>query len=296
MLTIPDFFQHKKKGWFKYLFLHEKPQMTDNKEQKIVVYTELRDTDQNLILHGLKLAAIFKKELCLLYNYHPKHKKKHGEFREKLREYAAVVRNELPQQKISTLLFSENESRLPDQLAVDYEAIIFVLNIKNFKSYSKALAETSVPFIFVHPESNIKNYDHLVQPIDMRKEVSDSSLWCSYFGRFNNAEIVTIAANDKTKEAQHKVSKNAELTRKLYRKFKIKHKLYKGNKSSLRNVFEALDLALASDCNLLVILGSSSITPLDLLIGLPERKIVNRAGKLPVMVINPRKDNYILCD
>lgn len=270
--------------------------MAENKDQKIVVQTELQESDNNLILHGLKLAAIFKKELCLLYNFHPRHKKKHGEFKEKLQNYAAIVRNEVQQQKISTLLLSETESRLPDLLAEDYEAIIFVLNIQNFKDYSKALAETPVPFIFVHPESNIKKYDHLVQPIDMRKEVSDSSLWCSYFGRFNNAEIVTIAANDKTTEAQQKVSKNAEFARKLYHKFKINHKLYKGNKSSLRNVFEALDLALASDCNLLVILGSSGITPLDLLIGLPERKIVNRAGKLPVMVINPRKDNYILCD
>lgn len=279
----------------KYIFV-KKYIMTENKEQKIVVQTELQESDNNLILHGLKLAAIFKKELCLLYNYQPKHKKKHQKFNEILESYAAVVKNELPQQKVSTLLLSENQTRLPDVLAEDYEAIIIVLNIRNFKNYSKALAETSVPFLFVHPESEIKDYNHLVQPIDMRKENSDSSLWCSYFGRFNNAEIVTIAANDKTKEAKQRVKKNAELTRKLYKKFNITHQLYKGAKSSLRNVFEALELALASDCNLLVILGSSSITPLDLLIGLPERKIINRAGKLPVMVINPRKDNYILCD
>ncbi|HYQ56826.1 MAG TPA: hypothetical protein VEP89_05700 [Draconibacterium sp.] len=270
--------------------------MTDSKEQKIVVFTELKETDQNLILHGLKLAAIFKKELCLLYNYQPRQKKHHENFKLQLQNYATVVKKEVPQQKVSTLLLAENLTVLPDILAEEYEAITIVINTTTFKTTSSALAETSVPFLYVHPESEIMNYNHLVQPIDLRKEVSDSSLWCSYFGRFNGAQIVTVAANDKTREAKQSVSRNAELTRKLYKKFKISHKLYKGTRSSLRNVYEALELAIASDCNLLVILGSSSITPLDLLVGLPEQKVLKHAGKLPVMVINPRKDNYILCD
>ena len=92
------------------------------------------------------------------------------------------------------------------------------------------------------------------------------------------------------------MARNVKLSTKLYREFGITHKIYKGGKSSLRNVFEALEMALVSDCNLFVMLGSSSITPLDYLVGLPERKIVKQAGKLPVMVINPRRDNYILCD
>lgn len=270
--------------------------MTVSKEQKIVVYIELSDTDRNVILHGLKLAAIFKKELCLLYNYPAKQKKQREQLKEKLQDYATVVKQEIPKLKVSTLLLSESPTQFPDLLAEDYEAILFVFNSLNFKRYSKSLAETSVPFLFVHPESKIADYNRLVQPVDLRKETSDSSLWCSYFGRFNNAEIVTIAANDKTKEAKNNVNKNAELTRKLYKKFKITHQLYRGSKSSLGNVFEAVELALASDCNLLVILGSTSITPLDLLIGLPEKKVITQAGKLPVLVINPRKDNYILCD
>ena len=270
--------------------------MTDSKEQKIVVFTELSDSDQGLIVHGLKLAAIFNKELCLLYNYLPKQKKQRDAFKQKVQNYAAIVKQEVPKQKVSTLLLSESQARLPDLLAEDYEAIIVVINSLNFKNYSTALAETSIPFLFVHPESKIMDYNHLLQPIDLRKEISDSSLWCSYFGRFNAAQIVTISANDKTQEAKQNVMKNTALTRKLYKKFKIVHKLFRGSKSSLHNVFEALEMALVSDCNLLVILGSSNITPLDLLIGLPEKKVIKAAGKLPVMVINPRKDNYILCD
>lgn len=270
--------------------------MTANKEQKIVVLTELKAADNTLILNGIKIASVFKKELCLVYNYKKSEKKNHEKFKNELQNYLGPIKSELPGLKISTLLLSEQWSDVPDILADDYECIFLIANAFQFKRYSKALSESSVPLLFVRPESKIMDFNHLVQPIDLRKETSDSSLWCSYFGRFNNAEVVVVAANDKGKADKHELAKNVSLTSKLYRKFKIQHKVYKGVKSSFRNSFEALELALASDCNLLVILGSSAITPLDLIIGLSERKIIQGAGNLPVLVINPRKDNYILCD
>jgi hypothetical protein len=33
-----------------------------------------------------------------------------------------------------------------------------------------------------------------------------------------------------------------------------------------------------------------------LLIGLPEKKLILKAGNLPVLMINPRKDSCVLCD
>jgi len=133
-------------------------------------------------------------------------------------------------------------------------------------------------------------------PVDIRKENSDAALWCSWFGRFNKSEVVVIGANDKDREMQKMVGHNILLAKKLFNKFQIRHKVYKGIKSSLGNAFEALELAKSSESDLLVILGSSTITPLDWLIGLPERKIIKQAEQLPVLFINPRRDNYILCD
>lgn len=269
--------------------------MSEQKEQKIVVLLELNATDQTLIRHGLKLAFIFKKELCLTFNA-PKRQKNHAEAREKLGDYAQVVKQELPGMKVSTLLLSESSAELSDVLAENHEGIIIVANSMKFRQHSGSVTESSIPWLFVHPESAIEDYNKVVQTLDLRKENSDNSLWCSYFGRFNQAEIVAVAAKDSSKEGKINVARNVKLSTRLYREFGITHKIYKGGKSSLRNVFEALEMALVSDCNLFVMLGSSSITPLDYLIGLPERKILKQAGKLPVMVINPRRDNYILCD
>jgi hypothetical protein len=270
--------------------------MTATRDQKIIVLTELKPTDNSLILNGIKIAFLFKKELCLLYNYRKKDKKFHSDFKKTLQSYVVPLKKDLPHLKVSTLLLSESKSDLSDVLAEKYEAIFMVANSIQFKRYSRVLSDSSIPLLFVRPESKIMQFNHLVQPIDLRKENADSSLWCSYFGRFNQAEIVVVAANDKGKKEKRQLANNVEQARKLYRKFKIQHKIYKGSKSSFRNSFEGLHLALSSDCNLLVILGSSVVTPLDLILGLPERKIIQRAGNLPVLVINARKDNYILCD
>lgn len=271
--------------------------MAEVEQQKIVVLLSLSETDKNLILNGIRIATIFKKELCLCYNYLKKEKHSKEVLREKLLSYLNPIKNELPGLKISTLFLSERLTYLPEKLADDFEAILLVANTNEFKKYKKSLEESSVPFLFVNGKDEyLSEFKKIILPIDLRKENSDSVLWCSYFGRFNSSGIVVIAANDKNKDEQRQLSVNLALSKKLFQKFKIEHKIFRGTKSSLRNSFEGLELALSSKSDLLVILGSSVITPLDLLIGLPEKKIINRAGNLPVLIINSQKDNYILCD
>ncbi len=271
--------------------------MSESKAQKIVVLLTLENTDKNLIINGIRIASIFKKELCLVFNSDKKSINNAGEVKQKLAAYLVPIKNELPNLPVSTLITANKPRNLPEKLADDYEAIILVAGSENFSKYAPAVEESPVPFLFVNENSeHFSEFKKVVLPVDLRKENSESIVWTSYFGRFNEAALVVVAANQKNKDDQQQVKYNAALAKKLFQKFKIEHKIYKGAKSSFQNAFEALDLALASDCDLLVILGSSVITPLDRLIGLPEKKILRKAGNLPVLIINPRKDNYILCD
>jgi hypothetical protein len=265
--------------------------MDNNIEQKIIIFVEFSAPDKTLIYHGLKLAQIFQKQLCLFYNIPRKQKKHYLQYKEQLNTYV----NELRDINVSSLLLSSSFKQLPLLLTEEYEGILFVANALN-KRYLSLIPDCTVPVLFIHPDSQVIDYNRLIQPVDIRKEIGDTTLWCSYFGRSNDASIVSLVANDKTRENRYNIQKNIENCKNIYDKFKIHHKLFKGKKNSLGNAFEALETALSSDCNLLVILGSSSITPLDLLIGLPEKKIIKKAGKLPIMVINPQRDNYILCD
>lgn len=271
--------------------------MAENKEQKIVVLLSLTAADKNLILNGIRIAGIFGKELCLCYNYTKKEKSEKEILKSKVVSLTNPVKNEIPELRISTLLVSENLKFLPEKLADDFEAIFLVAAASEFSKYAKSVAESPVPFLFVNEKSEqFSAFKKLIFPVDFRKEIADSALWCSYFGRFNSSAIIIFAANDKGKDEQKQVKTNISLGKKLFQKFDIQHKIYKGTKSSFKNSFEALEIAHLSECDLLVILGSTTITPLDLLIGLPEKKIVKKAGSLPVLIINPRKDNYILCD
>jgi hypothetical protein len=271
--------------------------MQEVKEQKIIVLLSLSNTDRNLIMNGIRIATIFKKELCLCYNIQKREKLQKPALKEKLAHYLGPIKHERPELAVSTLLMSERTIDLPEKLADDFEAILMVTGANEFKKYAKSLAESPVPFLFVdEKEVHAPEFKKLIIPIDMRHENSDCILWGTYFGRFNSSVVVVVAAIDKGKDAQRQVKVNVALCKKLFQKFNIEHKIYRGTKSSLQNSFEALDLALSSNSDMLVILGSSVITPLDLLIGLPEKKIVKRAGKLPVLIVNPQKDNYILCD
>jgi hypothetical protein len=271
--------------------------MSENKEQRIIVLVSFNESDKGLILNGIKMASIFRKELCLVYNYPKKRKTEKEKFRDELIEYTNPIRNEIPGIKISTLLISESKADLPEKLADEFEAILIIVPASKFSMHSKSLSESAIPFLFVNENrDSVPEYSKLILPMDLRKEASEGALWGSYFGRFNTSEVIIVAANDKGKDAQKQVTKNVVLSKKLFQKFEVRHKIFKGVKSSLGNSFEALDLALKTKCDLIVILGSSTITPLDLLIGLPERKILKRAGELPVLMINPRRDNYMLCD
>lgn len=270
--------------------------MGEIKNQKIAVLLQLDTSDKSLILSGIKIASIFEKELCLVYHFTKKEKEKRDQIRQKLQEYLLPVKNKIPDMKTSTLLVSGRLSEMPELLADDYEAIMIITEAFRFKTYSRAAASSPVPFLFINSDAPVSSFRKIVLPLDIRKENSDTALWCSWFGRFNRAEIVAVGAADKGKEMQKMVGQNILLTKKLFNKFNIQHKIYKGKKSSLGNAFEAHELAKSSESDLLVILGSSTITPLDWLIGLPERKIIRDAKNLPVLFVNPRMDNYILCE
>lgn len=270
--------------------------MNETKEQKIAVLTTLTSSDKTLILNGIKIAAIFRKELCLVFHCKKKDPKNRAIFKQKSDEYLVTAKKELPALKSSKLIITGPVAEIPELLADDFETILLVADAENYSHLATAVTESPVPFLFIDTENKLSDFKKIVQPLDLRKENTDSSLWCSWFGRFNGSEIISVAANDRDKDDLKQVAQNVLLAKKLFNKFSITHKVYKGRKSSLGNSFEALDLAKSSGSDLFVVLGSSVITPLDRLIGLPEKKIIRQAKGLPVLLVNPRRENYILCD
>lgn len=270
--------------------------MEEKKVQKIIVFITFSPGDGNLILNGVKLASIFRKELCLACLAKKKKDEEIRFLKQKLKQYILPLSGEIPELKTSVLVLRESIRLIPQVLADDYEAILLVADSAQYKTYAKAVTYSPVPFLFVSTKAPLSSFKKIVLPVDLRKENSDSALWCSWFGKFNRSEITAIAANDKNSESQKLVTRNIMHAKMLFQKLNVSHKIYKGTKNSLQNSFEAMEYARANGSDMLVLPGSSVITPLDLVIGLPERKIIRDSDDIPVLLVNPRRDNYILCD
>lgn len=267
----------------------------NKKEQKIVVLTTMSPADRNLILNGVRLALIFRKELCLAYPVEKKRTEKIPVFKQSLHDYTLPVQREFPALKTSVLILKKAPAVIPQMLADDFEAILFVADSAQYKKYSKAVTGSPVPFLFVNDQIALSSFKKIVLPVDLRKECSDSVLWGSWFGRFNQSEITVVAANDNGSDARRQVTRNVMQAKKLFSEFRIPHKMYQGEKGSFQNSQEALAFARSGQADLFILTGSSVITPLDRLIGLPEGKIIRHTA-MPVLLVNPRRENYILCD
>lgn len=263
--------------------------------QKIVVYTTLEEGDTPLILCGAKLASVFNKELCLFYQARGA---SHSlEIDKKLEKYRQALKRDIPGLPVSAMVATFKEERLAAALADEQEAILLVAGAGQFRQLSSGLMASPIPFLFVsekHPFHSA--FDKVIFPVDLRQQNKDAMKWILYFGKYNHSEIVAVGANDKSKYNRHQVDGLLSGLKNVLVKANIPHKIYRGTRNSLSIHNEGLAAAQQLNAGLLVLLGSSAITLLDLVLGLPEEKIVRRAGPIPVLVVNPRRETYLVCE
>lgn len=263
--------------------------------QKITVLMSLNPADTNLMLAGIRLTVSFNKELKLLYVAQTN--KAEQEVLPELEKYARTITVKVPGINVSFSVIIRPGKNFARIISDDLETIILVAGSSKFKELSGHLRKSPVPYLFIdEKEPFTSDFGKAIIPVDMRSQNKDSLLWAVFFGRNNHSEIIAIGANDKSKEARHDVAKHLHSLKKLLAKTNVPHKIYKGSRGSLSIQREALDTALQLNAGLLILLGSSYITWLDRLIGLPEEKIIRSAGKLPVLVVNPRRETYLVCD
>lgn len=269
--------------------------MTQVSEQKVVVVCDFSDHMNEVIVHGARLADVLRKELCLLSFWNGKGDK--NELFRRVGSLTSSLQTRLSTLHISHLVLKGSLRYNINELVESYEAVLVVLHQSKIGGYMKAFRESSVPFLFVNGnEPEYLQYKSALVPVDFRKASKDASLWASYLGRFNKTLIQIVYAHETASEEMQKLNRNVEFFRKFLSSLNVRHLLVAGNSSSWRICDEALARASEWKGDVLIFSGSSNINLLDLLIGLPEKKLVRKAGKLPVMLINPRKDICMMCD
>ena len=263
--------------------------------QKIVIYTSLTEGDSALIQAGIQLAIRFEKEICLYHQVTGVYQE--TLINDKLREYRKSIHQAFPEIRISMLVASFRRLKLAAHLADEHEAILLVAGKIDFKYLSISLQESPIPFLFVNQEStDTPDFSRIVFPVDLRRQNRDALKWILYFGKFCHSEIIAIGANDKQESSRQMIAGHLSALKTVLSKYKVEHKIYRGTAGSMRVHLEGFDTAGQLEAGMLVLLGSSSVTILDLLIGLPEEKIVKKADRFAVLVINPKRETYLVCE
>jgi len=269
--------------------------MANISEQKIVVVCDFSERMKAVIVHGVQMAGILKKELCLTAIWKKMDQK--ASIQEKLNHATMTIKQNLPDMKVSSLLLMNSLHENIEKLIMEYDAVLVILHQADIKFALKAFRISSVAFLFVNNDySEFLNYKNVLVPVDYRKASKEAALWASFLGRFNRSVVQVVYAHEKNKDQSEEIMKNLNFFKKFLSSLKVSHHLIAGKSSSWGICNETIANAHKWKGDVMVFTGSTYISLIDLLIGLPERKIIRKAGNLPIIMINPRKEICMLCD
>lgn len=264
-------------------------------EQKIIVICDFSERMKEVIIHGARMADMLKKELCLTAIWKDKSQK--SEIQDKIVQTTRNLKLNLPDLPISWLLLQKSLRDNMQKLVDEYNGVLVVLHQTDIHWVLKAFQQSSIAFLFVNGElPRFLSYKNVLVPVDYRKASKETSLWASYLGRFNRSQVQLIYAHETNNEDAGRLMKNLEFFKKFLSSLNVRHQQIAGKASSWGICNETLNRADEWMGDLMIFSGSSSITLLDLMIGLPEKRIVKKAGHLPILLINPRKDICMMCD
>lgn len=264
-------------------------------EQKIIVICDFSERMKEVIIHGARMADMLKKELCLTAIWKDKSQK--SEIQDKIIQTTRNLKSNLPDLPISWLLLQKSLRDNMQKLVDEYNGVLVVLHQNDIHWVLKAFQQSSIAFLFVNGElPRFLSYKNVLVPVDYRKASKETSLWASYLGRFNRSQVQLIYAHETNNEDAGRLMKNLEFFKKFLSSLNVRHQQIAGKASSWGICNETLNRADEWMGDLMIFSGSSSITLLDLMIGLPEKRIVKKAGHLPILLINPRKDICMMCD
>lgn len=264
-------------------------------EQKIIVICDFSERMKEVIIHGARMADMLKKELCLTAIWKDKSQK--SEIQDKIVQTTRNLKLNLPDLPISWLLLQKSLRDNMQKLVDEYNGVLVVLHQNDIHWVLKAFQQSSIAFLFVNGElPRFLSYKNVLVPVDYRKASKETSLWASYLGRFNRSQVQLIYAHETNNEDAGRLMKNLEFFKKFLSSLNVRHHEIAGKSSSWGICNETLERAEEWLGDMMIFSGSSSITLLDLMIGLPEKRIIKKAGNLSVMLINPRKDICMMCD
>jgi len=268
----------------------------ENGEQKIFVWCDFSEEMDNAIAHGLMIATILRKELCLFHIWAKKQHENIEMAEAKLRGIASHVVQMAPGVKIHYIVRHEQFSEVLIDLAEVYDCILLVAHKKAVPLLLPDLKHSGFPFLFVSSKNCIDQiYTKIVVPVGYMKKSKDLALWASYLGRHNGAMVDIFTASESSADDRKVVKSHLFSIERLYSKFKFPFEVVESHSPTWKLQKVALGHSLSLKCGLLIIAASYKTTFLDKIFGLTEGKVIEKSEDLSVMCVNSQRDFYTFC-
>ncbi len=170
--------------------------------------------------------------------------------------------------------------------------MVLLCNDRKYGGLQRALTacrELRIPYFFIPLHPIAFTIKKVLIPVTFLIEEREKGIWARSLSRVFKATFTFMKPRDKGSRA----GKNVTHISDFLTKNEVKHRVVSGRKSSFNINLEACRLA-AYGFDLLMITASREYGLDDLLFGPKERRVIAKST-IPVMVLNPRDDLYILC-
>lgn len=269
--------------------------MLSNGEQKIIIWIDFSPETEVAILHGVQVAMILGKEVCLLY--HPgRHNYSLEEAEADLKRLSMPIAKLIGADKVHHYIELKPLQAMLTELAEEFDALLLVAHKKNSKELLPQLPNSGFPFLFVsdnHPTEN--SYSKIAVPIGYMKKSKDLALWSSYFGRHNQAKITLLRSMDVFEEDKRRVMSILFSIERLFRNFSFPYEIVECHSPTWKIQKKSLEHALSFQNGLLIISFTYHSTFIDRLFGINDANIIEHSEALSIMCINSQRDLYTFC-
>ncbi|MDR0873613.1 MAG: hypothetical protein LBN27_09165 [Prevotellaceae bacterium] len=229
-----------------------------------------------------KAAKSFNKEICLISI----------DDNLDVAEQAAAFQTET---SVKINFVEGNRAKTFAETLEEHEASMVVFELskqnRNIAFLLKISRELRIPYIFVKEDFAEISFQKVLVPVTFLVEEREKGRFASGLGRFLQSEILLLTANDYGSKAQS----NTNAIKTLLDKFSLKYEVAKAQKDSYKAEMEAVQNAANYGATLAIITASREYGLDDIIFGAKEQHIVKRA-EIPIMLLNPRADLYVLCD
>ena len=193
------------------------------------------------------------------------------------------------------LIFNEkvdNAEKLAEFTELQDAALVIFELTKNadIQRYLNVCRGLRVPYLFVRTDAKFC-LEQISLPVSFLIEDKEKAPFASAFGRFLKSKILIYSPKDYGSKARQNINQ----MKTLFNSFSLDYEEKQGKKDSFGIEREAAQNAENDNCGMVIISASREYGLDDIIFGSKEKKILQKT-QIPILLINPRADLYVLCD